>query len=205
MAVIFLSCEKEDMISPDGTQMVETSEDDENGTAGAKTKKKPTATVESGSFSLENGDYENSYFSITTGPVSAFGRSAKVATIEIPAITEQVFNEGLILVYMKIPVGLTTTATQWTQVPFEILSFEGDYLINFASAYEIGKLRIHYFFEKVNDAAVIPNVFTETVPNYEFKYVIVYDMTKAAGARVQSLGIDYSDYQQVKEHFGLAD
>ena len=202
-AIIFLSCEKENQVIPDGTQVVQTSEDEENGIAGAMTKKKPTAIVVSGSFTLQNEDYENTYFSLTTGPASAFGISAKVATKEIPEITEKVFDEGLILVYLKVPVGLTTTASQWAQVPYELLSFSGDYMINIASAYEIGILRIHYFYERVKDGVTIPNVFSETVPAYDFKYVIVYDASNSSGARMQFPDIDYSDYQQVKEYFGL--
>lgn len=125
-----------------------------------------------------------------------------MATKEIPAITEGVFNNGLILVYLKVPVGLTTTPTQWAAVPFELLSFNGDYMINIAAVYDIGKLRMYYFYELVNQSATLPNVYNVTVSKYYFKYVII---SRFAGARMQALNIDFGDYEQVKDYFGLQD
>lgn len=153
------------------------------------------------SFKLVNADYTNGYWSIETGGGGSLGFPTKVATISIPKITQKVFNSGTVLVYLKVPDGLAGTSTQYTLLPFSIGSFSTGYLTNIKFAYETGKLRIYYYFQ-ITDAAgaAPPNIFSFTVPDYSFRYVI---LPGAEGFRLAAPPVDYSDYEAVVKYYHL--
>ena len=155
----------------------------------------------SDSFKLVNADYANGYWSVETGGGSALGFSAKVATVNIPKITQKVFNSGTVLVYLKVPNGLVATSTQYTLLPFSIGSFSTGYLTNIKFAYETGKLRIYYYYQRTDVAgAAPPDIFSTTVPTYSFRYVI---LPGAEGYRLAAPPVDYSDYEAVVKYYHL--
>ncbi|HTN08474.1 hypothetical protein [Agriterribacter sp.] len=124
-----------------------------------------------------------------------------MATVNIPKITQKIFNSETVLVYLKVPDGLASTSTQYTLLPFSIGSFSTGYLTNIKFAYETGKLRIYYYFQRTDAAgAVPPGIFDTTVPEYSFRYVI---LPGAEGQRLAAPPVDYSDYEAVVKYYHL--
>lgn len=158
------------------------------------------ANVVSGTFTLVDADYQLGTWAISTGSSSVTGLSAKVALKNIPAITAGIFNTGTVLVYLKTPSNLSATPTVWTPLPYDIRTFTTGYLISIKFNYETGKLRIYYMFVKTDAAAANISVSNETVPAYEYKYVII---AGNAGERASSLGIDLNNYSEVAKYFNL--
>jgi hypothetical protein len=154
----------------------------------------------SDSFQLVNADYANGYWSVETGGGGSLGISAKIATRDVAKITPKIFTSGTVLVYMKVPNGLSGTSTQYTLLPFSVRSFNVGYLTRTSFAYETGKLRIYYYYEQTDAAgAAAPNIITATVPTYSFRYVII---PGSEGFRTNP-PVDYNDYEAVVRYYHL--
>ena len=128
------------------------------------------------------------------------GLGAKKASIAAASITTNIFNTGTVLVYFKVPVGLTSTLTGWTQLPFSLKSFDGNYFISLKTNYEIGKVNIYYLYEQTNSSATVPNIFSATVPDYIFKYIVIAGSTTG---RYMKPPVDYSNYAAVCRYYGI--
>lgn len=146
-------------------------------------------------ISLTNSNYVNGSYSVKTGASSAIGYSAKIANVNEPAITESIFNNGLVLAYMKVPTGLTTNANQWAPLSFSINSVNGVYQIVYAMTHALERITFYYFFLR-NTEGTIPNISTTTVPPQEYKYVII---SGSVAGRLKSSRVDLNDYQAIMQ------
>lgn len=171
------------------------------GPAGPVGPKGPGAIT--GTFTLANADYTLDYWTISTGAGSAMGITARVVVKSLPGITADVFNTGTVLVYLKTPVNLNTTATVWTPLPYDIRGFNVGYYTAIKFNYESGKLRIYYMYVQTDSAPAqaVPSISTAVIPSYDYKYVII---PGTAAARAGS-GVDLSDYQAVAQYYNLKD
>ncbi|PSL48104.1 hypothetical protein CLV51_102966 [Chitinophaga niastensis] len=160
------------------------------------------ANVVSGTFTLVSTDYVTDYWTIGTGNGGALGITARAALKNIPAITAGIFNTGTVLVYLKTPVSLGSTATVWSPLPYDIRGFNAGYLTSFKFNYEAGKLRIYYMIVQTDAAAVnVPDVTVAVIPSYDYKYVVI---AGTAAARA-SQAINLKDYNEVARYFNLKD
>jgi hypothetical protein len=201
LSLFILSCAKKGPEGPAGPNGV-AGPQGAQGVQGAVGAQGPqgNANVTSGTVTFTNADYKSDYWSITTGPSSSLGLGAKKATVSVASITAAIFNTGTVLVYFKVPVGLTSTLTGWSQLPFSLKSFDGNYFISLKNNYEIGKVNIYYLYEQTNSAASVPNIFSATVPDYTFKYIVI---AGTAGGRQKKPTLDYSDYAAVCKYYGI--
>jgi hypothetical protein len=126
---------------------------------------------------------------------------AKVATLEIPKLTQKIFNSGTVLVYIKTPSALNFNFNQYTSLPFSMRSSSVGYSTKIAFAYEPGKLRIYYYYEIADAGATVPDISTAVVPPFTFKYVIIPG-TEGFSAGKRS-PVDFSDYNAVEEYYHL--
>ena len=172
------------------------------GTTGATGATGPqgNANVMSGIDTITNTDYVSDFWTLTTGGSSSLGLGAKKASIAVASITTNIFNTGTVLVYLKMPVGFTTTLTAWTLLPFSLKSFDGNYFISLKTNYEIGKVNIYYLYEQTNSSAILPLIFTAIVPDYIFKYIVIAGST---GARKMTPAVDFNDYSAVCRYYGI--
>ncbi|MEO5564708.1 MAG: hypothetical protein ABIR18_14780 [Chitinophagaceae bacterium] len=153
------------------------------------------------SFQLVSTDYVGGYWANATGGGGALGITARVATRDVPKITEKIFATGTVLVYMKVPNSLSATVSQWTLLPFTIGSFSTGYLTEVKYTFETGKLRIYYYFERTDAAgAAPPNILSFTIPTYSFRYVII---PSTEGFRSSEPPVDYNDYEAVVKYYNL--
>lgn len=171
------------------------------GPAGPTGPKGPGAV--SGTFSLVNTDYKQDFWSISTGPGSSLGISARMALKNLPAITADVFNTGTVLVYLKTPGTFGGDNTSWSPLPYDIRGYDLGYLTSIKFNYEAGKLRVYYLIVQTDavPTKTVPSVSTITIPSYDYKYVII---PGTAAVRASS-GVDLSDYNAVAKYYNLKD
>lgn len=154
-------------------------------------------------FQLANADYISGIWALQTGSGTAQGVSARVATRNEEKITQKVFSSGTVLVYMKVPNGLTPSSTQYTLLPFTLQSFQTGYMIRVSYTYEIGKLRIYHYYEQTDVAgSQAPPISAATIPTWSFKCVVI---PGSDGFRSSRPPVDLSDYEAVKAYYHLPD
>jgi hypothetical protein len=70
--------------------------------------------------------------------------------------------------------GLYGSDAPYAGLPFRFDATAGGYYAKTASSYELGKLKIYYFFEQPTPGGVTPpGLSSVIIPTYLFKYVIV--------------------------------
>ena len=201
LCVLSLSCKKEGPAGPQGLEgpAGPTGAQGSQGTTGSQGAQ-GNANVMSGIDTLTNADYASDYWTLPTGGSSSLGLGAKRASIAVASITTNIFNTGTVLVYLKMPVGFTSNLTAWSLLPFSLKSFDGNYFISLKTNYEIGKVNIYYLYEQTNSSATLPLIFTATVPDYIFKYIVIAGST---GARKMKPSVDFNDYAAVCRYYGI--
>ena len=129
------------------------------------------ANVTSGTFTVLPTAYINDfwYFGVEGGTQA---NPAKVATVAVPELTADLVNVGAVLVYFRVPSGPTQPADEWTLLPFHQGGFGGGYLVSIKAAVDVGQIRIGYAHETTSSTTA-PNVYTVTLPTYEFRWVAI--------------------------------
>jgi hypothetical protein len=145
---------------------------------------------------ITNDDYLNGYYSVKTGPTATLGYQARLAHINDEEITQEIAEVGLVLAYMKVPVGLSSSNLQWHPLPFNLLSFGAVYYINYTYTYLEGRISFYFYFQRNMDGT-IPSINNYSVPSQEYKYVII----SADGvSAMESLMIDTNDPAEVDRY-----
>ncbi|RBL89207.1 hypothetical protein [Chitinophaga flava] len=160
------------------------------------------ANVVSGTFTLTNADYVNGYWAMSTGPGSSMGYGAKVATKNLPDLTAGIAGNGTVLVYLKVPDGVGGNVNLWTLLPFDIPNINVGYFIAIRNTVDVGKVKVYYLYMPTDKSVVVPNIFTATLPDYTFRYVLI---AGNANARQAAPPVDYADYEAVKKYYRLKD
>ncbi|WP_295122821.1 collagen-like protein [uncultured Chitinophaga sp.] len=166
-----------------------------NGATGATGAQGPegNANVKVDNFSLVSTDwvYNSIYWFTTTNGV-AQGQITKYHTRNNAAVTNDILNTGMVLVYFQS--SSTTDAAIWTPMPFSWTHNAGSgYSYNYAYATAVGKVTLHFFFAKTDAAAAPPAINTFVVPPFRVKIVTV------AGSALngRTAPVDTNDYKAV--------
>ena len=152
------------------------------------------ANIASGTFTVAPSAYVNGFWHL---PVAGGTQAnpAKVATIAVPAITSGILENGLVLVYLRIPSTPVGAADQWTLLPFHQGGFGGGYLVSIKAGVKAGEIRIGYGHETTGTTTA-PDVYAATLPTYEFRWVAIEGI---AGAALGTLaGVDTGNGEGVR-------
>jgi hypothetical protein len=133
-----------------------------------------------------NGRDGNANVVSTTFTISnwTFNNPSYVGTQSIPAITQEILNNGAVLAYVKV-------GDNYSQVPLTFYQSN-----TFSSSIEVahGLGSISFFF---TDSDLIQPV---TPGPLTFKVVVI-----ASAAKTQNPNVDFSDYEAVKSKFNIVD
>lgn len=155
------------------------------GPTGNANVKATIVTVKSNQW-LWNATYWYSH--ITNGAVGVFTR---YADIDEPLITDDILNEGMVLVFFR----LYAQSTDWVPLPFLFQAFNNQYYYNIAAVPTAGRIRLHYFWTPSGSAGTVPtNLSTYVIPDYTFKYVVVGG---SALASMVSARVNLTSYEAV--------
>jgi hypothetical protein len=129
------------------------------------------ANVLSGTFTVAPAAYTNGFWHF---PVAGGTQAnpAKVATVSIPAITNEILTNGAVFVYLRTPSTPVGALDHWTLLPFHQGGFGGGYLVSIKSAVRAGEIRIGYAHETTGPTTA-PDVYAVTLPTYEFRWVAI--------------------------------
>lgn len=122
------------------------------------------------------------WFTITQSDWSGIGSIKITEAIDAPEVTEEIIDKGVVLVYHQFN-------NQTRQLPYSY-SPNGLHLVYLFVASSITIEGFHL------NATTISNISP-----LKFRYVVIPGGT-AAGGRI---GLDYSDYEEVKAYYGIPD
>jgi len=121
---------------------------------------------------LDNSDYSYSSFGSELLTGGYLYRFSKKATITEAAITQDIIDNGVVLVYLKTPISLGNAQYTWTPLPFSYLNSGNLYYTVWQIKIGLGYIDIHVFFE-TNNGGQIPEINTTNINTRTFKYVIM--------------------------------
>lgn len=207
LAFIIISCTKEGPEGPAGEQGISGQDgldgmdgaDGQNGTNGTD----GNANIQSGTVILNNEDWEwlgiRYWFFTSEAAINKFTRSAELT---IPEISQDIYDNGLVLVYLKV---------QQSYRPLPIIWDRGDYNTHIEFEYNNESLILHYFFDRTGNTFP-PNLETYDIRSDIFKYIIIQGNPITGKSTVSKdiilqkmvkAGVDVNDYKQVADYFGL--
>jgi hypothetical protein len=92
-----------------------------------------------------------------------------------------------VLVYLRVPSSGTGASDQWTLLPFHQGGFGTGYLVSIKAAAAPGQIRVGYAHDVTDAATTPPDVYTTTLPTYEFKYVVISGVSATAAMQYARL------------------
>ena len=129
------------------------------------------ANILSGTFTVAPSAYTNSFWHL---PVAGGTQAnpAKVATVAVPAISNEILTNGAVFVYLRVPSTPVGAADHWTLLPFHQGGFGGGYLVSIKAAVRAGEIRIGYAHETTGPTTA-PDVYAVALPAFEFRWVAI--------------------------------
>lgn len=106
---------------------------------------------------------------VSTSQGAAVGHFARYVDVNEAAITQDIIDNGLIQVYFT-PY---ESKPDYTSLPYSRQNAQYVYNFNVDYTYQLGKIRLFFFFSKSFGAADPPNINTWVIPSYNFKYIII--------------------------------
>ncbi len=152
------------------------------------------ANVGAAVVELVNADWGSGSYVYRHGPGANTSRAARVVELSVPAITQEIFDLGMVHVFMKVPESLAGAPVAWAPLPYQYLAFGSGYFYNVAFTYDVGKLKLYYFHTTNVQGTAPPSPATVTLPDKTFKYVIT---SARAIESMASEGVDPLDHEAV--------
>lgn len=188
-ALFFTSCNKTGPVGPQGEQgpaglKGEPGQAGAQGPAGVKGDKGETgAQGPAGSANVKSKTFQPA--TITWASTSMYGTNYLTASLAIPQITQDIVNNGVVLVYGGFFFG----SDSWTALPISYL--EANVTNHYSFGIKLGSvtLRCHQ-----------SNNITPGTPSIPFRILII---SGAALARKSSPLPDYNNYKAVCQYYGI--
>lgn len=153
------------------------------------------ANVVAGVVDLTNDDWGDGYYVYRASRNTIAQVPARTVQLDVPQITQEIYDLGMVHVYMQVPVAFEfdDPPVAWAPLPYQFQTITNNYYANTAFTFEVGKLTLYYFHTPSCDC-VYPFPNTVTLPDRPFKYVI------ASAQAIDSLaneGVDASDHAAI--------
>lgn len=155
------------------------------------------ANVVSDTVTLENADWETGRIYFQTSSNSSISRSALEATLNVPEITSEIVEGGMVQVYFKTIEGFGREPSAWTPLPYRALAFGSEYFYNLTYTYKEEEMTLYYYYTPNGSENTAPNVSDAELPDYTFKYVVT---APAAAKAMKEAGVNLQDHDEVIEY-----
>jgi hypothetical protein len=150
------------------------------------------ANVVAAVVDLTNDDWGDGSYVYQRSPNTVAQVPARTVQVDVPEITQEIYDLGMVHVYMEVPVELTLDPqVAWAPLPHQFRPLTSNYSANTAFTFEVGKLTLYYFHTPLSDDDVYPFPNAVTLPDRAFKYVIASAQAIDALANV---GVDASEH-----------
>lgn len=147
-------------------------------------------------ITVTNQNYIDDYLSAKHTNNTLFFFPAKIANIEDPDITEDIVANGLVLAYIRVPIGLGFEPSQWTNLPYTYRHINEIYTANYSSAYSLNTFSLAFYFTRNMDGTM-PDIRNWTVPDNSIKYVII---SGSAMAKMASSNVDFKNLNALEAY-----
>lgn len=145
---------------------------------------------------VTNQDYMDDYLSAKHTNNTLYFFPAKIANIDDPDITEDIVANGLVLAYIRVPVGIGFEPGQWTNLPYTYRHINEIYTANYSSAYSLNTFSLAFYFTR-NTEGTMPDIRNWNVPDNSIKYVII---SGSALAQMVSSKVDYKNLKALEAY-----
>ena len=168
------------------------------------------ANVKVGTLDLTSSDWLwHGSYTFSTANTSSTSYYTRYVDIDVPEITESIFETGLVLVYYKPD----RHADNWEPLSFQFTSFGGVYTTNIAFRTELSKIRLHYFWS-ANSGNAPTGLETYPIADSRVKYIVIEGSAIGTTARttqannsvlneLNNVGVDVNDYYAVCAYYGI--
>lgn len=124
--------------------------------------------VASGTDTLTNADWIwPGALRTALSPTTTLIYSSRKATISVPALTQDVIDHGSVEVAAKPE----SDGTEWTPLPFQTMS-AFSYAIRIDVRYSVGKIDLHYTYQRSDAATAPPSVQNAQLPDLPVRWTI---------------------------------
>ncbi len=191
LTIFLLSCSKTGDVGPAGAT-------GPGGPAGPAGPAGPVgnANVKVDTFTLATNQWVNAaIYYVGTSALVSTGYVSKYYDRAVPRLTAEFMQAGLVLIYFSSQPDLNTAV--YSPMPFSFTNGFGGYALNLAYEATVGKLRLHFFLNKVYDDP--PSISTYNVPKYRFKVITIEG---SISGRVGTPP-DPKDYKAVCKYYGI--
>lgn len=147
-------------------------------------------------ITVTNQNYIDDYLSAKHTNNTLFFFPAKIANIEDPDITEDIVANGLVLAYIRVPIGLGFEPSQWVNLPYTYRHINEIYTANYSSAYSLNTFSLAFYFTK-NTEGTMPDIRDWNVPDNSIKYVII---SGSAMAQIASSSVDFKNLEVLEDY-----
>lgn len=152
------------------------------------------ANVGSGTATLASADWLwNSQWSLESAAGSTTSWFSRYVDIPDALITQDIVDDGAVLVYFKPVEGQTF----WTPLPFAFVAFGSQYYHQFHYRYDVGNIRLHYFWTPNGGGTVPSGLSTYAIPDHTFRWVVIAGFTATAMRRDN---VPLHDYEAVMRY-----
>ncbi|WP_162342887.1 collagen-like triple helix repeat-containing protein [Cyclobacterium salsum] len=148
-------------------------------------------------ITVTDQSYSDDYLSAKHSNNTLFFFPAKIAKIDDPDITEDIVANGMVLAYIRVPIGLAFEPSQWTNLPYTYRHLNQIYTGNYSSAYSLNTFSLAFYFTK-NTEGTMPNIRDWTVPDNTIRYVII---SGSAMAQMASSRVDFTNLEALEAYF----
>jgi hypothetical protein len=152
------------------------------------------ANVVASVVDLSNDDWGTGSYVYRHGPNANTSRTARVVNLEVPEITQGIFDLGMVHVYLLVPDSLFGEPIAWAPLPYQYLAFGSAYYYRIVFTYTAGTLTLYYLHETNTEGTAPPSVTNVTLADMTFKFVIT---AAQAIETMASAGVDTTDSEAV--------
>lgn len=155
-------------------------------------------------ITVTDQDYSDDYLSAKHSNNTLFFFPAKIAKINDPDITADIVANGMVLAYIRVPVGLGFEPSQWTNLPYTYRHLNQIYTANYSSAFSLNTFSLAFYFTR-NTEGTMPNIRDWTVADNTIRYIII---SGSAMAQMASSRLDFTNLEALEAYFaaeGLLD
>jgi hypothetical protein len=157
------------------------------------------ANVVAAVVEVTNADWGTGSYVYRHGQGANTSRGARVIQLDVPQITQEIFDLGMVHVFLKVPESLVGEPVAWAPLPYQYLAFGSAYFYNLAYSYNVGRLTLYYYHTTNTEGQAPPSPANVTIPDKTFKYVIT---AAEAIEAMSSAGVDLADHDAVMRYLG---
>lgn len=154
------------------------------------------ANVRIKTVTIANESYTDDYLSARHSNNTLFFFPAKIARITDPDITADIIDNGMVLSYIRVPLGLAFEPSQWTSLPYTYRHLNQIYTANYTSGFSLNTFTVNFYFTR-NTEGTMPDIRNWTVPTNSLRYVII---SGSVMARMANARVDVTDLEALEAY-----